>query len=54
LKVKPREGIRAAAGANFITREAGKAPGSPNTGTGIEAVVQEGGTTNNVITPIKK
>jgi RHS repeat-associated protein len=40
--------------ANFITREAGAAPGSGNTGKGIEAVIEEGGTTNNVITKIKK
>jgi RHS repeat-associated protein len=41
-------------GANFITREAGEAPGSANTGKGIEVVVDKGGTTNNVIKPIKK
>jgi RHS repeat-associated protein len=40
--------------ANFITREAGSAPGSANTGKGIEVVVEHGGTTNNVITPINK
>ncbi len=40
--------------ANFITREAGKAPGSGNTGKGIEIVIEKGGTSNNVITPIKK
>lgn len=39
--------------ANFITREAGYAPGSINTGNGIEAVIEQGGTTNNVITPVK-
>lgn len=31
--------------ANFITREAGTAPGSTNKGKGIEIVVEEGGTT---------
>ncbi len=40
--------------ANFITREVGTASGSENVGKGIEVVVDEGGTTNNVITPIKK
>jgi RHS repeat-associated protein len=40
-------------GAKYITREAGPAPGSANTGKGIEAVIEKGGTTNNVITPIK-
>ena len=40
--------------ANFITREAGDAPGSANSGKGIEVVVDKGGTTNNVIVPIKK
>jgi hypothetical protein len=39
---------------NFITREAGSAPGSTNIGKGIEVVVEQGGTINNVITPIKK
>jgi len=41
-------------GAKFITREAGDAPGSTNTGRGIEVVVEKGGTTKNVVTPIKK
>ena len=41
-------------GSNFVTREAGAAPGSANTGKGIEVVVDKGGTTNNLITPIKK
>ncbi|MEZ4909512.1 MAG: hypothetical protein R2774_01490 [Saprospiraceae bacterium] len=40
--------------ANFITREAGQAPGSLNTGTGIEVVVEQGGTINNVIEKIIK
>jgi len=40
--------------ANFVTTEAGSAPGSANTGKGIEVVVDPGGTTNNVVTPIKK
>jgi hypothetical protein len=40
--------------ANFVTTEAGTAPGSANTGKGIEVVVDQGGTTNNVVTPIKK
>ena len=40
-------------GAKYITREAGPAPGSANAGKGIEAVIEKGGTTNNVITPIK-
>lgn len=39
-------------GANFVTREAGSAPGSANTGKGIEVVVDKAGTTNNKITPI--
>ncbi|TRX10878.1 hypothetical protein FNW10_08980 [Flavobacterium gawalongense] len=39
--------------AKFITREAGSAPGSANNGKGIEVVVEPGGTTNNLITPIK-
>ena len=39
--------------ANFITREAGPAPGSANQGKGIEVVIEQGGTANNVITPIK-
>ncbi len=30
------------------------APGSANTGTGIEVVVEQGGTVGNVVTPIKK
>jgi len=41
-------------GANFVTKEAGSAPGSANKGKGIEVVVEVGGTTNNVIKPIKK
>ncbi len=41
-------------GANFITRGVGEAPGSINTGKGIEVVVEKSGTTNNLITPIKK
>jgi hypothetical protein len=41
-------------GAKFITQEAGSAPGSANAGKGIEIVVEKGGTTNNVITPINK
>jgi RHS repeat-associated protein len=40
-------------GAKFITREAGSATGSANIGKGIEAVIERGGTTNNVIKPIK-
>lgn len=39
-------------GAKFITREAGSAPGSINAGKGIEAVIENGGATNNVIKSI--
>jgi len=42
-------------GASYITREAPPAPGAPAaSGGGIEAVVEEGGTRGNVITPIKR
>jgi len=41
-------------GAKFVTQEAGHAPSSANSGKGIEVVVEKGGTTNNVVTPIKK
>jgi len=41
-------------GAKYITREAPLAPGAPaGSGGGVEAVVSQGGTTGNVITPIK-
>ena len=42
-------------GAKYITREAPIAPGAPaGSGGGVEAVVQQGGTTGNVITQIKR
>lgn len=42
-------------GAKFVTREAPIAPGAPaGAGGGIEAVVEEGGTVGNKITPIKR
>lgn len=42
-------------GAKYITREAPIAPGAPaGSGGGIEAVVEKGGTSANVITPIKR
>ena len=41
-------------GAKYITREAPTMPGAPaGAGGGVEAVVQQGGTTGNVVTPIK-
>jgi RHS repeat-associated protein len=41
-------------GASYITREAPIAPGAPaGSGGGIEAVVEQGGTTGNVIIPIQ-
>ncbi|HTO15164.1 MAG TPA: hypothetical protein VLZ83_05310 [Edaphocola sp.] len=39
---------------NAVSREAGKIPGSKNTGTGIEIVVDQGGTTGNKINYINK
>ena len=42
-------------GAKYITREAPTMQGAPaGAGGGVEAVVQQGGTTGNVITPIKR
>jgi hypothetical protein len=42
-------------GAQYVTREATIAPGAPaGAGGGVEAVVQQGGTTGNVITQIKR
>jgi RHS repeat-associated protein len=42
-------------GASYITREAPIAPGAPaGAGGGIEAVVERGGTTGNIITQVKR